>query len=426
MQEETKSGARMTKKKDERADRIARAILAEYHPKTADEAQDAIRSVFGPMIEAMLQGELDAHLGYANNDKSPKQTANRRNGYSEKRVKTSFGKIPIEVPRDRDCTFEPTVVAKGENDLSDIESKVLSLYAKGLSERDIASITREIYGFEISPETVSNVVDRISGELTSWRSRQLESIYAFMFVDCMFVSVRRREGARKIPLYVILAYDMNGHKDILGLWMAESEGAHFWMGVLGEVAERGVQDVLYVSMDGLAGLEEAVRATWPKARTQRCIVHLVRNAVKFVPHVDMKKYCADARAFYAAPSLQACRDNFAVFKQQWEDKYPGAVRIWERNIDQVEQLFDAGPDVRKIMYTTNAVESVNSSLRKVIKKGSYPSEDAVLKLMYLRVKELYGRWGTGRRQPSGWKRVFGQLMCDESMATRIEALWLHA
>ena len=427
MQEQGKAGAAMARKKrDPRAEKIAQAILREYEPKSADEAQEALRSVFGPIIESMLQGELDAHLGYPSNDHGPKGTENRRNGYTPKKVRTSFGKVPIDVPRDRDGSFEPVVVAKGESDLSDIEAKVLSLYAKGLSERDIAEVTREIYGFSISAETVSAITDRIRGELSAWQSRRLEPIYAFMFVDCMFVTVRRRDGARKAPVYVALAYDMEGRKDVLGLWMAESEGAKFWMSVLSELESRGVEDVLYVCMDGLPGLDDAVGAVFPQARTQRCVVHLIRNSCKFVPARDMRRFCADARAFYAAPSLDACRERFAEFEAEWSPRYPGAVRTWSRCIDQVEQLFDAGPDVRRIMYTTNAVESVNSSLRKVVKKGAYPDEDAVMKLLYLRVKELYRKWGDGRKgHVAGWPKVIGQLMCDEDMAARIDRLWVR-
>lgn len=421
------SGATVAKKnRDERAERVARAILDEYQPKTADEAQDALRSVFGPMIESMLQGELDAHLGYKSNDKGPKETANRRNGYSKKSVKTSFGKVPIEVPRDRDCTFEPVVVAKGEGDLSDIEAKVLSLYARGLSMRDIADVTREIYGFSISAETVSAITERIRGELGEWQSRPLEPIYAFLFVDCMFVTVRGREGAAKHAVYTVLAYTMEGRKDILGMWMSDSEGAHFWMGVFGELRARGVEDVLFVSIDGLSGLEEGVGAVFPKATVQRCVVHLVRDARKFVPHCEATAFCRDCRGLYNAPSLQEARARFEAFKSDWQ-RYPGATGVFERSWRHVEQLYAHGPDVRRIMYTTNAIESVNSSFRKVVKKGAYPTEDAVLKLLYLRVRELDRKWGnTGevRCRPAGWSKVLCQLYCVDGFKERIERLWV--
>ena len=234
------------KKRDPAAEDIAKRILAEYSPKTADEAQEALRSVFGPMIETMLKAELEAHLGYASNDKSPKEGADRRNGYTAKTVRTSAGEVSIDVPRDRDATFEPAVVPKGERDLSGIEGRVLSMYARGMSQRDIAATVREIYGFSMSAETVSAITDRIWEELERWRSRPLRPVYAFMFVDCLFVPVRRGRGSRNMAVYAIVAYDLAGCKDVLGLWMQESEGAHHWMGVFDELRGRGVEDVLFV------------------------------------------------------------------------------------------------------------------------------------------------------------------------------------
>ena len=406
------------KPKNPQADRVAKAIMDEFAPKTADEAQEALKAVFGPMIETMLKAELEAHLGYPDNDKGPKDGANRRNGYTTKRVRTSAGEVEISVPRDRDATFEPAVVPKGERDLSGIESRVLSMYARGMSQRDIAATVRDIYGFSISAETVSAITDRIWEELERWRARPLEPVYAFMFVDCIYVPVRRGRGARNVAVYCIVAYDLEGRKDVLGLWMRESEGAHHWMGVFDELRGRGVEDVLFVSMDGVSGLADGLRAIFPGAVAQRCIVHLVRNSCKYVPSRDMQAFCRDARAFYGAPSLAACRAAFADFSERWA-RYPGAVATWERSIAAVEQLFSFGPDVRRVMYTTNCVESVNASFRKVVRRGCFPDEDAVMKLLYLRVKELYRQWGDGCHQ-SGWAGVRNQLLCDESIRARIE------
>lgn len=406
------------RKKDPAAEELAARIMEEFGPKTADEAQEALRSVFGPMIETMLKAELEAHLGYPDNDKSPKEGANRRNGYTPKKVRTSAGELEIDVPRDRDATFEPVAVPKGERDLLDIEQRVLSMYARGMSQRDIAQTVREIYGFSMSAETVSAITDRIWEELQRWRTRPLRPVYAFMFVDCLFVPVRRGRGSRNAAVYVIVAYDLEGCKDVLGLWMADAEGAHHWMGVFDELRQRGVEDVLFVSMDGLAGLEEGLRSVFPLASAQRCIVHLVRSSCKYVPHVEMQEFCRDARAFYGASSLGACREAFAAFEAKWA-RYPGAVRAWASHMDAVEGLFSHGPDVRRIMYTTNAVESVNASFRKVVRRGCFPDEDAVMKLLYLRVKELYGRWGEGCHQ-AGWANVRNQLLCEEGMRERIE------
>ncbi len=248
------------KKGDPAAERVAAAIMEEFSPKTAEEAQEALRSVFGPMIETMLRAELEAHLGYPDNDKGPKDGPNRRNGYTRKVVRTSAGEVPIDVPRDRDATFEPAVVPKGERDLTGIESRVMSMYARGMSQRDIAATVREIYGFSMSAETVSAITDRVWEELERWRSRPLEPVYAFMFVDCLYVPVRRGRGARSMAVYAIVAYDLAGRKDVLGLWMQETEGAHHWMGVFDELRQRGVEDVLFVSMDGVSGLADGLRA----------------------------------------------------------------------------------------------------------------------------------------------------------------------
>lgn len=399
-------------------ERIAEAIVREFGAETADDALEAIRGILGPTIESMLKAELEAHLGYPSNDKSPKEGANRRNGYTTKKVRSSAGEVEISVPRDRDATFEPIAVPKGSSDLSDIEGRILSMYARGMSQRDIASTVREIYGFSISAETVSAITDRVWEELERWRSRPLEPVYAFVFVDCLFVPVKRGRGARNAAVYAMLAYDLEGRKDILGLWMDESEGAARWMGVFDEIRQRGVEDVLFVSMDGVSGLEEGLRAVFPGAVAQRCIVHMVRNSTKYVPQKEMQAFCRSIRAVYGAASLPEAEAAWEAFRAEWS-RYRGAVAVWERNISHVWQLFSYGSAVRKVMYTTNALESVNASFRKVVRRGCFPDEDAVMKLLYLRVKELYSRWGEGCHQ-AGWPQVRNQLLCDEGIRARVE------
>lgn len=294
-----------------RKEEIARAIVEEFGARTADEAQEALRQILGPAIEAMLRAELDAHLGYASNDKSPKQTANRRNGYTPKRVRTSAGEVEISVPRDRDGSFEPVAVPKGCSDLSGIESRVISMYARGMSQRDIAATVREIYGFSMSAETVSAITDRVWEDLERWRSRPLEPAHAFMFVDCLHVPVR---GARNAAVYAVLAYDLRGRKDILGLWMDDSEGAHRWMQAFDELRARGVEDILYVSSDGVAGLGEGLASVFPRAVHQRCVVHLVRNSLRCVPQKEAAAFCRSARAVYGAPSLAAAESAWEAFR----------------------------------------------------------------------------------------------------------------
>lgn len=396
--------------------KLAQAILEQYQPKSVEDMQDALKDIFGPMFEAMLQGEMNSHLGYANNERGEKETTNRRNGYSKKSLKTTAGDVPIEVPRDREGTFEPAIVPKRKRDVSAIQDKVLSMYAKGMSQRDIADTIEDIYGFEISHETISEITDSILEQLEEWQSRSLKKFYTFLFVDCLYVTIRKDYETKNYAVYVILGYDVDGQKDILGLWLSESESKHQWMQIFDEIKARGVEDVLFISMDGVSGLEEGARAIFPNVTVQRCIVHLIRNSIKYVPNKDYKPFTAHLKKVYGAASLKAAEAEFERFKQAWS-QYPGAVDVWVRNWQYVAQLFDYGSAVRKILYTTNAVESVNSSFRKVTRKGAFPNENALFKVLYLRVKELYQKWGS--RPVSNWALVRNQLDMDEKIQARI-------
>ena len=408
------------KKKIERnpaAEAVAKAILENYKPETVEDMQMAIKDIFGPMFESMLQGEMDAHLGYESNDHGYKATENRRNGYTAKTLKTSYGSVPIRSPRDRDGSFDPKLVPKRETDVSSIEDKVLSMYARGMSQRDIADTIEDIYGFELSHEAISEITDRVLDKVEEWQNRPLKKFYAFLFVDCLYVSIRKEMETKSCAVYVILGYDLEGKKDILGLWIGESEGKHYWMQIFDEIKGRGVEDVLFISMDGVSGLEEGARSIFKDAVVQRCIVHLIRNSVKYVPSKDYKKFTSQLKKIYGASSLKAAEAEFERFKQAWS-QYKGAVDVWERNWQHVVQLFNYGSAVRKVMYTTNSVEAVNSSFRKVTKKGSFPSEQAVYKALYLRILELYKKWNY--RPVANWAMVRNQLAMDETIQARIE------
>ena len=398
-------------------EQLARTIIEQYQPKSVADMQDALKDIFGPMFEAMLQGEMDSHLGYQNNERGEKQSTNRRNGYTQKTLKTTTGDVPIQVARDRDGSFEPVVVPKRKRDVSAIEDKVLAMYAKGMSQRDIAETIEDIYGFEISHDTVSEITDRVLEQLDEWQNRPLKKFYTFLFVDCLYVPVRKDYETRNYAVYVILGYDVDEKKDILGLWLSEAESKHQWMQIFDELKTRGVEDVLFLSMDGVSGLEEGAKAVFPKVTVQRCIVHLIRNSIKYVPNKDYKRYTAHLKKVYGAASLKAAEAEFERFRQAW-DQYPGAVEVWVRNWQHVAQLFRYGSSVRKILYTTNPIESVNSSFRKVTKKGAFPSENALLKLLYLRVSELYKKWNG--RPMNNWAMVQNQLSMDEKIQVRIE------
>ena len=403
-------------KRNEVGRAIAQSIIEQYQPQNAQEMQNAIKDIFGPMFEAMLQGEMDDHLGYESNDHGYKATSNRRNGYTNKTLKTTMGDIDIQSPRDRDGSFEPQIVPKRSRDVSGIEDKVLAMYAKGMSQRDIADTIEQIYGFEISAEMISNITDKVIDTAHEWQNRPLKKFYPFLFVDCLYVNIRREMETKSCAVYVILGYDINGIKDILGIWIGEAEGKHYWMQIFDEIKSRGVEDVLFISMDGVSGLEEGARSIFKDVVVQRCIVHLIRNSIKYIPSKDYKAYTSQLKKVYGAVSLKAAMAEFDRFKQNWS-KYPGAVDVWVRNWNHVEQLFNYGSAVRKVMYTTNAIESVNSSFRKVTKKGSFPSEDSVLKALYLRITELYKKWNN--RPVSNWALVRNQLAMDENMQKRI-------
>lgn len=398
------------------AEKIAGAIMSEYKPETVQDMQAALKEIFGPMFEAMLKGELNAHLGYASNSKEKKDTDNRRNGYTDKTLKTSMGEVAIKAPRDRDGSFQPVVVPKNKTDVSEIENKVLSMYARGMSQRDISATINDIYGFEVSAEMISQMTDSIMKTVNEWRTRPLQKCYPFVFVDCLYVSVRDKMGAHDEAVYVILGYGLDGKKEILGLWMNVSESKSYWMQIFDEIKGRGVEDIFFISMDGVTGLEDGAKAIFPGVNVQRCIVHLIRNSIKYVPAKDYKAFTADLKKVYGAINVDAAREAFETFKVNWS-RYKGAVDVWERNFRHVEQLFNYGSAVRKVMYTTNAIESVNSSLRKVTKKGSFTSEDAVFKALYLRITELEKKWE--RSHQPNWPMVLNQLMIDDSFAERI-------
>ena len=376
---------------------LAQTILEKYQPETKEDVQEVMKDIFGPIFEAMLQGEMNAHLGYSSNNHDYKET-------------------PINLPRDRESTFEPQAIPKRTRDVSGIEDKVLSMYAKGMSQRDIVSTIEDIYGFNISAETISEITDKVLEEVQEWQNRPLKKFYTFMFVDCMYMSIKKEYETKNYAVYTILGYDVNGCKDILGIWLNESENKHNWMQIFDELKNRGVEDVLFISMDGISGLEEGAKAIFKNVVVQRCIVHLIRNSIKYVPSKSYKSFTAQLKKVYGAPSLKAAEGEFVKFKQTWNE-YPGAIDIWTRNWKHVEQLFNYGNAVRKVMYTTNAIESVNSSFRKVTKRGSFPNENALFKLLYLRITELYKKW---KNRPVGnWAMVRNQLSINPEMQSRV-------
>lgn len=408
-------------KRDPKKVALAQAIIEAYNPESVEDMNEALKDLFGPLFESMLQGEMNNHLGYDSNDKGPKNTTNRRNGYTKKTLKTTQGEVEIESPRDRDGSFEPILIPKRKKDVSAIEEKVLAMYARGMSQRDISSTIEDIYGFSVSHEMISDITDAILPELEEWRARPLKKCYPFLFVDCMYVSLRQEYEVNPVAVYVILGYDLAGNKEILGLWLSPTESKNQWMQIFDELKTRGMEDVFFISMDGVSGLEAGAKAIFPNVVVQRCIVHLIRNSIKYIPSKDYKKFTQSLKRVYGAANLKAAKTAFESFCNEWK-QYPGAVSVWERNFIHVEQLYNYGSAVRKIMYTTNAIEAVNSSFRKVTKKGSFPNENALFKSLYLRIKELSEKWAKGHI--SNWSIVLNQLMIDDNFRNRIEK-YLH-
>ena len=403
-------------KKNRRENTIVKQILDEFNPKSVEDVQDALKEVFGPLFEAMLQGEMNNHLGYENNNKDFKETNNRRNGYGSKTLKTTMGDVEIDVPRDRDASFEPEIIPKRTSDVSAIESKVLAMYAKGMSQRDISATIEDIYGFSISHEKISDITDMVLPEIDEWQQRPLDKCYPFIFVDCMYVTIRNQYEVKDYAVYTILGYKLDGSKEILGIWLNESESKNRCMQIFDEIRSRGVEDIFFISMDGVSGLEEGSKSIFPNVVVQRCIVHLIRNSLKYVPSKDYKPFTASLKKVYGASSFKAYKSEYEKFKSTWS-QYPGALDVWERNIIHVEQLYDYSSDIRRIMYTTNPIESVHSSFRKVTKKGAFPNEDSLIKLLYLRVTELSKKWTSGKVR--NWSMVLNQLSQMDKFKERI-------
>lgn len=381
-------------------------MVREQGNTDANELYDAMKGLFSGTMEEMLKAELDEHLGYEKHDQQRKETTNRRNGTTPKKVRTQTGEYELDIPRDREGSFESQIVKKGQNDISGIQDKVMSMYAKGMSDRDISAIIEDIYGFSVSHDTISRIVERVQPRFTAWQTRELEPVYAFVYVDAMVVKVKNDGRARNKAVYSVLGIDLEGHKDVLGLWINENEGAHFWMMILDELKARGVQQMLFVCIDGLSELEQGILTIFPQAHVQRCMVHLMRNSLKYIPTKFYKDFCRDARAIYAAVSLPAAKEALEELRRNWAE-YPSAVRVWVDNFEHVERLFDLPSHIRRMVYTTNMVEGFHSALRKVTRgKAAFPNDDAVFRAVFLRPMDVASKW---TMPVPNWSLVLGQL-----------------
>lgn len=384
---------------------IIQQLLQEYDIETAEDIQDALKDLLGGTIKEMMEAEMDDHLGYQKSERS--DSDDYRNGYKSKRVNSSYGSMDIDVPQDRKSTFEPQVVKNRQKDISDIDQKIISMYAKGMTTRQISETIEDIYGFETSEGFISDVTDKILPQIEDWQNRPLDEVYPILYIDAIHYSVRDNGVIRKLAAYVILGINTEGKKEVLSITVGDNESSKYWLSVLNELKNRGVKDILIICADGLSGIKEAIAAAFPKTEYQRCIVHQVRNTLKYVPDKDRKAFAADLKTIYHASDEEKARLALDRVTEKWITKYPNSMKRWYDNWDAITPIFKFSPDVRKVIYTTNAIESLNSTYRKLNRQRSvFPSDTALLKALYLATFEATKRWTMSIRN---WGQVYGEL-----------------
>lgn len=361
--------------------------------QSTGDIQQKLKRLFAGRIEQMLESEMEEHLGYEKHSKSGDLSGNSRNGYNRKTIISDYGESEIAVPRDRNGEFEPRVLGKRQTRTDEIEQKILAMYAKGMSQRDIEDNLREIYGAEIPQTLISKITDKILPEVNEWQNRPLESIYPVIYFDGVVFKTRKDNHIINKCVYSVLGIDMDGRKDILGLWISENEGASFWASVCSDLKKRGVRDIFIACHDNLKGLSDAINATFPKAKNQLCIVHQIRNSVKFVPWKDRKAVCADLKKIYGAVNLDDAEFAKEEFREIWEKKYPAILRSWDDNWAELSTFFEYPEEIRHLIYTTNAVEAYHRMVRKFTKsKAIFPTDDSIKKVIFLSVKEIVKKW----------------------------------
>jgi putative transposase len=344
-------------------------------------------------VERAMSAELDEHLGYEKHAVEGKKTGNSRNGHSSKTLKGDFGEVDIITPRDRNSTFEPQIIRKGQTRITEFDEQILTLYAKGMTTRDIADTFKEMYGAEVSHSLISKVTEAVLDEINAWQNRPLESVYPILYLDCIVIKCHQDKRVINKSIYLALAINCDGQKELLGLWIAETEGAKFWLSVLTELNNRGVKDIFIACVDGLTGFPDAINTVFPKTKIQLCIVHLVRNSLRYVPYKDMKAVAGDLKNVYRAISIGQAEEALLAFGEKWDAKYPAISRSWHKNWINIITLFDYPDEIRKIIYTTNAIESLNSVIRKSINNRKiFPNDQSALKVVYLAVKKASQKW----------------------------------
>lgn len=379
--------------------------------KTIDDlvgADGLLQRLLGGMIERMLESEIEDHLGYEKHSPLGKGSGNSRNGKQPKRLLTSQGEVEIEVPRDRNGTFEPQVVKKRQRDISSFDEKIISMYAKGMSVRDIQMHVKEIYGANVSPATISNITETVIDHAYQWQTRPLDPVWAIVYFDAVHFKVKEAGTVQTKAAYTAYGVSTDGYREVLGIWIGESEGASYWLSVFSELRQRGVEDILIACMDGLKGLPEALSQDFPKTEVQLCVIHMIRTSLKYVPNKHYKDFMADLKGVYQAISLDAAEVQLDKLREKWGKKYPHAIGPWVNNWGNIRTFFRYPPDLRRIIYTSNAVEGLHRRLRKVTKsKTVFPSSQALFKMLYLAVRDITKK---GPVRVQRWKYIFSSLI----------------
>jgi putative transposase len=376
------------------SDELIDQLLGDYKgPEQLTGPNGLIKQLVAKLVTRAMSAELDHHLGYDAGETPPEEQSNRRNGKTHKTLRSEMGPIPIEVPRDRDGSFEPQIVGKHERHFNGFDDKIVSMYARGMSVRDIQAHLQEIYGVEVSPDLISKVTDAVVDEMRAWQTRPLEQVYLVVYIDALMTKIRDKSVVQNKAVYTVMGVAADGRKDILGFWVQATEGAKFWLNIFGELRQRGVQDILVMCADGLTGISEAIEAAFPQAIHQTCIVHMIRSSTRLVPWKERKAVCADLKAVYTAADEAGALAALADFEAKWGKRFPMVAPAWRRRWAEVVPFLAFPPELRKAIYTTNAVESFNSQLRKVLKtRGHMPNDDAALKLLFLATRHVTTRW----------------------------------
>lgn len=386
---------------------ILKKLIEEYDVKTTRDVQEMLKDLFASTIHEMLEAELEDHLGYDKYDNKNKNTKNSRNGYRSKKVKSDFGEIQINIPRDRNGDFEPKVIRNYENDISGIEDQVIGMYSKGMSTRDISSHLKSIYGIDVSHSLVSKITDRVLPLAKEWQNRALDTIYPIIFMDAIHYKVRTEGRIVNRAAYIAIGINLDGIKEVLGIWIGQNESSKYWLNVLTEIKNRGVKDILIASVDGLPGFVDAIKVVYPDTEIQRCVVHQIRNTLNYVSYKHKKEFARDLKQVYTASTEENALSELTLLEEKWSDKYAIALRSWRNNWDELSTYFKYPEHIRTLIYTTNAMESYNRMLRKVTKsKSVFPSDDSLHKSLYLATMDISDKWTQKIRN---WNQILAHL-----------------